>query len=138
MRALCILLGLCLLAESGVAADNSSVWDAWERQSQRMCPSRHVTWVADGGYLDLIEAFEASLSQSTRRHVLAAADYPHKCTAEKLGFGCEMGVALDTYRYLGLFPRFVEYSCRHVRCEETSLCSEMPRAPPGKLVSSTT
>jgi hypothetical protein len=109
-------------------ANPPCAWELWDRGLERSCPDRHVQWVADGGYLDLLAAFEATLPQQSQAQVRRGTDFKHRCASEEIGFACEMGVSLEMYRSLGLLDRFISFGCSHVRCEEPALCSQFPRA----------
>jgi hypothetical protein len=130
MKTVAVVLSI-LLALTATATETAapSIWKDWEDASHRICPSRHVPWVGDGGYLGLLDAFESTLPNRTRDLIRQRADHPHRCASERAGFSCEMAASLDAYKTLRLLNRFVSFGCGHVRCEEYSLCSQFPRTP---------
>ena len=105
-------------------------WQVWEQDLRRQCPSRHVEWVAGGGYDELLGAFESSLARHAQKRILQIVDYSHRCAGEEIGFACEMAISLDAFRKMGLLKRFVEFGCAHVKCEEAALCSKFPHTRP--------
>lgn len=111
----------CVLAGPALASQ-ATVWQSWEMQSRLRCPDRHVEWICDGCYDEVLDKFEATLSKAMRQRVSRVAGLPEACKAEVAGFSCEMGASLDAYDKLGLMPRFIEFGCSHVRCQEAALC----------------
>jgi len=109
-----------------VVAKDVDAWHLWEHELSQSCPNRHVEWVADGGYLDLLDAFEKSLPQELQVAVRKAAHLEDRCASEQIGFSCEMAWSLDAYRRLGLLSRFTQWGCKEVKCEEAALCSKFP------------
>ncbi|HWX34824.1 MAG TPA: hypothetical protein VNZ53_46280 [Steroidobacteraceae bacterium] len=126
MRTAAVSVALLALAWPIPSLAEKTAWEAWERNLHRQCPNNHVEWVADGGYDELIGAFQSSLSVATQKEVVRIADYGHRCAHEELGFGCEMATYLDAYRRLRLLSLFVEFGCANVKCEEVALCSKFP------------
>jgi hypothetical protein len=122
-----LLTFLLVVCATRAFADTSDGWAVWSRNLKQMCPGRRVEWVEDGGYLDLLYAFEATLPEKMRDLVRRTGDINSRCSDEKIGFSCEMSVSLETYKRLGLMRRFVAFGCREVRCEEPALCSKFPR-----------
>jgi hypothetical protein len=110
---------------SFAAAKESTIWDAYYARLEHRCPERNVGTVPDV-YLQIIDAFEETLTPSARKAVRARADIGHYCADEQMGFYCEMARSLVAYRQLGLLDRFVSFNCHHIRCEEGALCSELP------------
>jgi hypothetical protein len=100
----------------------------WQRQVERLCPSHHVEWIADGSYDDVIAAYDDRLTPRLQREARRIADYSHRCSHETVGFSCEWAAYIDAYWKLGLLSDFAVWTCRHVKCEEAALC-ELP-APP--------
>ena len=121
-----------LLALAGPITSYAGVtaWQVWEQDLRRQCPSKHVEWVADGSYDELLGAFEASLALPTQKKIAQIVDYSHRCASEEIGFACEMATSLDAFRKMGLLKSFVEFGCAHVKCEEVALCSEFPGRSP--------
>lgn len=120
---------LLMLLLAGAALPAQTAWEAWEHGLARTCPGRHVELMGDGGYLDFIAAFEATLPTSDRERLDKAADLERRCADEKMGFGCEMAGTIAAARDLGLLGRMIAFGCRTVKCEEGAICSRMPRAP---------
>lgn len=126
--ALLILCAGFVAAPHPTKASMDRAWNAWERGLRHQCPSRHVPWVGDGGYDELLDEFDTSLSRSDFKKLEAEEDFS-PCR-EVNGFSCEMMVALDAYQRLGLMKRFVDFGCRHVRCEDIAVCwsVDLPKA----------
>jgi hypothetical protein len=108
------------------ASAEASPWQAWEHYLHQRCPNNHVEWVEDGGYDELLGAFEATLPLRAREEISRIIDYDHRCAAETVGFSCEMGMSLYAFRRLGILKRFVDFGCAHVKCEDVASCSEFP------------
>jgi hypothetical protein len=123
-----VLLSLAAVLVPDANAAEPTGWALWLAGLAKSCPARHVDWVGDGGYDELIGAFAATLPKPVEAKITALADYEHRCASEKAGFSCEMGVHLDAYRRLHLMRAFVLYGCRNVRCEEAALCSQFPHS----------
>jgi hypothetical protein len=115
---------LLLAAPAGARAGDA--WQAWEKALARECPERHVEWVCDGCWAELIGAFQASLARPVAKRAVALADTRHVCREERAGFSCEMGAYLKAWRRLGLLPRFTRWGCQAIKCEEGALCSRFP------------
>ena|SRR5579862_9246634 len=124
-----LLLAVVALTSTQLGAAQPSAWAVYNRSLEQSCPGRHVDWVFDGGYGDLLFAFELTLPAQTRGKIMQVADLKHRCASETIGFACEFGWSLEAYRRLGVLKRFVSYGCDHVRCEEAALCSEFPKPP---------
>lgn len=118
-----LLLALLTPSTAGAADDG---WAAWRAGLARTCPSHHVDWIGDGGYDELLGAFNATLDAATQAKVSAIADYAHRCAQETAGFSCEMGVHLAAFQQTGLLDRFTRFGCQIVRCEEFASCSRRP------------
>jgi hypothetical protein len=116
-------------ATSGVAADDSG-WEAWTKELNHTCPTRHVDWGCDGCWTQLTGAFEERLAPRTRTRITHIADSRRRCANERAGVSCEMGRSLVAYERLGLLDRFTGFACKVVRCEEPGLCSRFPDHPP--------
>jgi hypothetical protein len=123
MRRLTLLL-LCAAAPAAARAPNA--WESWEAALARDCPERHVDWVCDGCWDDLIAAFQATLPRRSAARVNAVADERRVRREERIGFSCEMGAYLKAWRRLGLLERFTRWGCKAVKCEEGALCSRFP------------
>jgi hypothetical protein len=121
-----LLLALLVVLPTVVDAAEQSPWKIWKQKSDQLCPSHHVNWIPDGGYLDFLDDFERRLPFLTRGHVRRTADILHRCADEKAGFGCEMAVSLETYLKLDLLNQFVAFGCQHYKCEEDSICERDP------------
>lgn len=108
-----------------VFAGNIDSWNVWMRKLKARCASHHVEWISDGDYIELPYNFVKTLPESTRRRVDSIADAvsARRCAKEIAGFSCEMSASLDAYNKLGLMNRFVEFGCRHVRCQDIALCT---------------
>lgn len=106
-------------------AMNDADWDHWRQLSRRQCPNHHVTWVCDGCYLQLTVGFAHTLTRSEQMQLVKVTEFA-RCADEVAGFSCEMAVSLKAYDQLGLMHRFVNYTCKTVKCEEAALCSRMP------------
>jgi hypothetical protein len=130
VRAVISSVALVSLAMSNISIAEVTAWQAWENELHRKCPSNHVEWVADGGYDDLLAAFEITLPVHTQNRITTIADYARRCVKETGGFSCEMGTHLDAYRRLGLLKIFVAFDCSYVKCEEVALCSRFPGRVP--------
>jgi hypothetical protein len=126
MRTAAVSVALLALVWPISSLAEKTAWETWEHNLRRHCPNNHVEWVADGGYDELIDAFQSSLSVDAQKEVVRIADYRHRCAHEELGFGCEMATYLDAYRRRGLLRLFVEFDCANVKCEEVALCSKFP------------
>jgi len=120
---LAIGLGLSLILASNATA---RPFDDWYRMTGRRCPSHHVEWICGDCQLSLVEAFDDTLSRAQKRNVAKIADINHACADESAGFSCEMAQSIHAYEKLGLMSRFVDYGCRHIRCEEAASCSKLP------------
>lgn len=79
--------------------------------------------------LNVIEAFEGTLSKTESARVDEIVDSQRRCAKEVAGFGCEFSRSLIAYRDLGLMRRFAHFSCEVVKCEEGAICSRMPPGP---------
>lgn len=121
--ALALVAVASLAGPTAVAAP--SIWTLWARALDASCPERHIEWEPEGAYLALLESFEATLPIQTRKHIRTIADLPRACADEGFGFSCEMSVSMTAYRHLGLLKQFAILSCRHNRCEETAICSDV-------------
>jgi hypothetical protein len=119
----------CAMCPLAGTTSELSAWNLWERDLNRTCPTHHVAWIYDGGYDELLYAFEKALPDKTRMAVKQVADLTRRCASERMGFSCEMGWSLETYRRLGLLGRFVRFGCKEVQCEEPALCSRLPKPP---------
>jgi hypothetical protein len=119
-----LLVGAVIAIAS--AADARDTWREWQHLSEVRCPSHHVDWMCGDCQLNVIEAFDATLSDQQRRKVALVADIKTRCAKETMGFGCEFVSSLDAYNKLGLMKRFVQFGCAAVKCEEAALCSHMP------------
>lgn len=106
-------------------ASSTDPWDVWVTKLKSQCPLRHVNWICDVCYDELLYNFEKTLPDSIRRRADAIADTEsaRKCAMEIAGFSCEMSASLGAYNKLGLMSRFVEFGCRHVRCSDIALCA---------------
>ena len=124
MKTATLSVALLVLAWPIRSFADMTAWQAWEYDLHRRCPSNHVEWVADGGYDELLGAFESSLPTPTQKKIARIVDYDHRCADEKAGFSCEMAMSLDAFRRLGLLELFVEFGCAHVKCEDVALCGE--------------
>jgi hypothetical protein len=92
----------------GTSAGEGSAWNMWTAELRRRCPLRHVEWVGDGGYDDLLGKFEVTLPLRTQRKLDRLEDFSHHCQTAN-GFTCEMLVSLDAYRVLGLLGKFSSF-----------------------------
>ena len=124
-----LLLGTSIFAVQ-VSAEDTSPWKRWGDAIAHQCPANHLEWIYGDGYLELPEAFEATLPKSEKARIKSVADLPHRCAFEHMGFACEFAASVEAYAKLGLFLRFVSYGCSHVRCEEAALCSKFPHTTP--------
>jgi len=106
----------------GTSAGEGSAWNMWMAELKRRCPSRHVEWVGDGGYDDLLGNFEVTLPAKTQRKLDRLEDFSHHCQTAN-GFTCEMLVSVDAYRVSDLIKRFASFGCRHYRCAEIAMCT---------------
>lgn len=112
------LIVLALLASEARALDTGP----WEAAVAKQCPSRHLEWMCDGCYDDFLDGFERRLPKATQSKITKIADYARRCRAEVGGFSCEMAVHVDAMRRLGLFKRFVDYSCTEYSCSFQANC----------------
>ena len=120
MRSLRFLLPVfCLAATSASALDMGP----WEAAVARQCPSRHLEWMCDGCYDDFLDGFERTLPKATQSKIHKIADYSRRCREDVAGFSCEMAVHVDAMRRLGLFKRFVNYSCAEYSCSFAAHCT---------------
>ena len=122
-------ISLLFAATSASVAATPNAWDQYNHMLRESCPNRHVEWVLDGGYDELLAAFEATLTPAERTRIETLADLKRQCASEQIGFSCEMARSLAAYRTLHLLPRFVAYGCNHVNCEEPASCSQFPKLP---------
>ena len=113
-------------AHSARAAD---AWGEWHELWRNECPSHHVESMCGDCYLNVIEAFEGTLSKKLAARVVEIADSHRRCATEEAGFSCEFSRSLIAYRDLGLMRRFAHFSCEAVKCEEVAVCSRMPPGP---------
>lgn len=121
---LCVAAFVFLFAPDVVMAASpyQIAWSAWLAELKKQCPSHRVDWVEDGGYDDLLGAFEKTLPARTRRQLDVMSKQGPGCGGTQ-GFTCEMGSALLDYNKLGLIKKFAAYGCRHYRCEDIALCN---------------
>jgi hypothetical protein len=107
------------------AAYAANVWDAYHADLRARCPSRHVDWICDDCQDDLIDDFLSILPEQTRRKVSAmGGPEAQRACADQMGFYCEMGAYLDTFRKLNLLKQFVAYGCRTESCTEVAICTK--------------
>jgi hypothetical protein len=125
LNALWLVAAVAAVAAGAPSSAAASAWEDWIRGLNVACPERHVAWVADGGYSDLLGAYDATLPEAMRRRVSRTADAGRRC-ADTGGYMCEMAVTLDALEKFGLLRKFVAFGCRTVRCEEIAVCSEFP------------
>src|SRR6266851_2439880 len=124
MKRPCLLILLTVTFLLIERANAENIWDAWDRELRRQCPSHHVEWICGDCYDDLMAAFEKTLPANTQRKMPLNSDYAHRCATETMGFYCEMFVFLDAAARLGLLKRFAAFACRRYRCEEPALCTQ--------------
>ena len=118
-----VFLLTCLFGGAALAEPISPlVWQDWEMQSRLRCPAHHVERLCDECDLDLTEGFEATLSKKLQRRITRIADTGNVCKDEVAGFSCEVGASMTAYEKLGLMPDFIAFGCRHVTCDEESMC----------------
>jgi hypothetical protein len=121
------VLSLLLASIPGEAKEDA--WSAWQRELNRACPDNHVDWICDGCIDEFLADFTKTLSSDTQRKIAKIADYSHRCARETAGFYCEMSADLNAFRRLGLLRKFVDYGCRHYKCYEPALCTELDTSP---------
>jgi hypothetical protein len=124
---LCLVAGIVVAIAS--AADAKDVFTEWRDLSAVRCPSHHIDWLCGDCQLSVVEAFDATLTDSQRRQVAQVAKIKTRCADEVMGFSCEVGTSLDAYHRLGLTNRFIRFGCAAVKCEEEALCSRVPPGP---------
>lgn len=123
-------LGLSFLAMPSVAfAQFAASNRAWYGEIKRLCPNRHVEWIPDGAYDDLLALYNAKLSPHLQRDARRIADSYHHCS-QTAGFWCEWAAYVNAYWKLGRLPDFAAWTCRHVKCEEAAIC-HLPSPRPG-------
>jgi len=105
--------------------DYQALWSQCNGAARRLCPSHHIEDFTDGQYDDVLGGFLEGYPESMRARMRAIVDYPKTCTKEVFGFSCEFVASLAAFRQIGLFDKFVRYSCGHWRCEELSLCDRI-------------
>jgi hypothetical protein len=91
---------------------------------ERECPTNHLDWIPDGGYLEFLSDFIATLPKGIQNkdEAEASADIRRECSREEIGFYCESGVYRDTFQHLGLFHQFTAWACKHYACTDVALC----------------
>jgi hypothetical protein len=90
-----------LFAPSVASAQFAASQQVWESELNQRCPSRHVEWIPDGSYDDVIAAYDAGLSPNLQREARRIADYSHRCSHEVAGSSCEWAAYIDAYWRLG-------------------------------------
>jgi hypothetical protein len=123
----CVSLALVLMP-SVATAQVAASWRAWESQLRHRCPGRHVDWIPDGSYDDVIASYQATLSPRLQREARRIAAYSDRCAQETAGFSCEWAAYIHAYWRLGRLPEFAAWTCRHVRCEDVTIC-QVPHPP---------
>jgi hypothetical protein len=121
VRSLALIPLLLLLPLPGFAAQD--VWKVWHAELRRRCPANHVELISDPNQLDLIDAFTRTLPAVTQSRASAMADTTVRCSAEKMGFYCEMAAYLDAFKKLGILDRFATFACHRYKCAEAALCT---------------
>jgi len=119
-----IVVPLALIFPALAFARTTNAWQAWEYELHRQCPSRHVEWIGDGGYDELLVEFDKTLPPHTRSRILNIAEKEmDRACAGTEGFSCEMSEYLDIFQRLRLLTRFTRFGCTRVKCEEVAICS---------------
>ncbi len=113
-----------MMISSSIAGQDA--WRDWQSLLHQACPGHHVDWVCDGCGLQLVEAFEDTLSERVQRQIARIADIDHACAQEQIGFYCDRARHLVAFERLGLMHRFVVFGCKTVKCEEAAICSRLP------------
>ena len=117
---------LAIIASSTVASASGDAWASWKQLSHTRCPSHHVEWMNNDAYMFLVEGFDATLERAQKRNVDRIANTERECVNTWGGLRCEATRHIIAYERLGLMSRFVGYGCRHIKCEESSICSRAP------------
>ena len=122
MQVRIIAFGMALACPLTASAAPTT-WDLWEQKTRMACSTRHVEWIGNSTYDELLEAFEKTLPFAQTKRISRMADLNKRCASEIAGRSCEMNASLQVFRRLGLLDRFVKFGCRNVKCEDVALCS---------------
>ena len=114
-----------LLLPAAASAQFEASQRVWQHRMKQLCPNRHVEWISDGSYDDVIGSYDATLSPRLQREARRIADYSHRCSRETAGFSCQWATYIDAYWKLGRLNDFARWTCRHVKCEYAAMC-ELP------------
>jgi hypothetical protein len=126
-----ILAYVILALSMPASASASSAWEEYNAILAKQCPSHHADAIVGGQYLDLLDAYDSTLSRAVKKKVKIRADISKKCSAEVAGFSCELGRSIEAYRQLGLLHNFATWSCHHIRCTgDYGICSQFPNEKP--------
>jgi hypothetical protein len=107
--------------------DDQALWTKYNGEAHRLCPSHHIEDFSDGMYDEVLGDFLKAYSSTFRARVSAIVNYPQTCAKETMGFTCEFSAHLAAFWRVGLFRKFVSYSCRHWQCQEIALCHKIGR-----------
>jgi len=85
------LASAILVLSMPASASASSAWEEYNAILGKQCPSHHADAIVGGQYLDLLDAYDSTLSRAIKKNVHVRADISKKCSAEVAGFSCELG-----------------------------------------------
>ena len=112
----------------GVSADARNARQNWDAQITKTCPNAHVDWTPFSSYSDLQDAYMGTLPKAISHSIVAAAQSrsARQCRDAKPASQCYEFAMFEALGRSGHLSPFAKWTCRHVRCEEMSICSVFP------------
>ncbi|WP_353228892.1 hypothetical protein [Novosphingobium sp.] len=116
-----IMIALVALPNIGLArpVNNQGVFD---RGVKSICQSRHIKWISDGDFDDIIGDYQESISPKIRNKIKRLANYKRYCSSEQFGLECEWDTYLSAFRNTNHLADFTAWVCHHVKCREPGDC----------------